>query len=86
MEKKYIVIKNSDGTSFEAELVTFLLSEDEQTNYVVYSKGEINGAENDEVIYISKIKNAGSKLTIEEIVDENEWANVQMLLKKIANA
>ena len=86
MEKKMITIKNSDGTSLEVELITYLFSEDNQTYYVVYSKGELNGAENDEVIYISKIKNDGSKLVVEEITDDIEWANVQVLLKKIANA
>ena len=86
MEKKMIIIKNSDGSSLEVELITYLFSDDNQTNYVVYSKGEINGAENDEVIYISKIKNDGEKLVIEEIADDNEWANVQVLLKRIANA
>ena len=86
MEKKNIIIKNNDGTSLEVELITYLFSDDGQSNYVVYSKGEITGAEKDEVIYISKIINDGSKLVIEEIVDDEEWVNVQTLLKRIANA
>ena len=86
MEKKNIIIKNNDGTSLEVELITYLFSDDGQSNYVVYSKGEITGAEKDEVIYISKITNDGSKLVIEEIVDDAEWVNVQTLLKRIANA
>lgn len=86
MEKKNIIIKNNDGTSLEVELITYLFSDDGQSNYVVYSKGEITGAEKDEVIYISKIINNGSQLVIEEITDDAEWANVQTLLKRIANA
>ena len=86
MNKKNIIIKNSDGTSLEVELITYLFSDDGQKNYVVYSKGEITGAEKDEVIYISKIINDGSQLVIEEITDDAEWANVQTLLKRIANA
>lgn len=86
MDKKNIIIKNSDGTSLEVELITYLFSDDGQSNYVVYSKGEITGAEKDEVIYISRIINDGSKLVIEEIVDDEEWVNVQTLLKRIANA
>ena len=86
MDKKRIRITYGDGSSLDAELVTFLFSDDDQTNYVVYSKGEKSGAENDEVIYISRIVNNGSSLLIEEITDENEWTNVQTLLKKIANA
>lgn len=86
MEKKNIIIKNNDGTSLEVELITYLFSDDGQSNYVVYSKGEITGAEKDEVIYVSKIINDGSQLVIEEITDDAEWANVQTLLKRIANA
>lgn len=86
MEKKMVRIENSDGSFIDVELITYLFDEDQQKDYIVYSKGEINGAENDEVIYISKIINDGSSLIIDEIIDEEEWTNVQTLLKKIANA
>ena len=86
MEKKMVRIGNRDGSFIDVELITYLFDEDQQKNYIVYSKGEINGAENDEVIYISKIVNDGSSLIIDEITDEEEWTNVQTLLKKIANA
>lgn len=86
MEKKMVTIEQSDGSTIEVELVTYLMSDDQQSNYIVYSKGEKNGSEGDEIIYISKIKNNGEALLIEEISDDSEWADVQMLLKKIANA
>ncbi len=84
--KKMITIENSDGSKTEAELVTFLFSDDQISNYVVYSKGEKTGLEDDEVIYISKIVKKGDVLVISEIEDNVEWSNVQTLLKKIANA
>ncbi len=86
MDKKMIVIENSDGTSTQAQLVTYLMSEDQQINYIVYSKGEVSGSQGDEIIYISKLARNGNDLYIEEITDDSEWANVQLLLKKIANA
>ena len=87
MEKEMITIENkSDGSKINVELVTYLISDDQQSKYIVYSKGEITGAEGDEIIYISKISKNGETLLIEEIVDDNEWLNVQTLLKKIANA
>ncbi len=86
MDKKMVRIKNSDGSTVEVELVTYLMSEDQQTNYIVYSKGEKSGGEGDEVIYISRIVNNSGTLEIEEITNDEEWANVQTLLKKIANA
>ena len=86
MDKKKVVIENKDGTSLEVEVITYLVSEDQQNHYIVYSKGETSGNEGDEVIYISKIINNSGTLMIEEIKDDTEWNNVQLLLKKIANS
>ena len=86
MDKKMVVIENSDGSTMDVELITYLETDDQQKHYIVYSKGEISGDEGDEVIYISRIVNNGETLIIEEIKDELEWANVQLLLKKIANS
>lgn len=85
MEKKMVRIENSDGSFIDVELVTYLFDDIQQRNYIVYSKGEISGAENDEVIYISRILNDGNSLIINEITDDEEWINVQTLLKRIAN-
>ena len=82
--KEMVIIENSDGTIMEVELVTYLVSDDRLNTYVVYSKGETSGVEADEVIYISKVIKQGDILQIEEIGDD-EWAEVQRLLKKIAN-
>ena len=86
MDKKMIIIENSDGTKTEVQLITYLMSEDQQIDYIVYSKGEVNGNEGDEIIYISRLARNGDSLYLEEIQDDLEWKNVQTLLKKIANA
>jgi len=86
MDKKLIVIENSDGTNTEAQLITYLISEDGQMHYVVYSFGEKGEEEGDEIIYVSRIANNGDSFYLEEIEDDGEWASVQNLLKKIANA
>ena len=83
--KKKITIEYGDGKTEEVELVTYLLSDDQINNYIVYSKGEKSGTEGDEVMYVSKLIKKDGKNLIEEIMDENEWSNVQTLLKKIAN-
>lgn len=81
-----IEIVKSDGTSEKVELVTYLMSDDGLNKYVVYTKGEKQGNEGDQVIYISKIISDNGTLQIQEITDNTEWANVQGLLKQIANA
>lgn len=84
--KKMVTIDYGDGKIEEVELVTYLLSDDQINNYIVYSKGEKSGTEGDEVIYVSKLIKKGENNIIQEIIDENEWFNVQTLLKKIANS
>lgn len=86
MEKKMITIQNSDGTKLDVELVTYIVSDDHQTSYVVYSKGEVSQPNMDEVIYISRFTKGENGLLIEEIKDDVEWRNVVSLLKRIANA
>ena len=84
--KKMVVLDYGDGKTEEVEFVTYLLADDKTKNYIVYSKGEKSGTANDEVIYVSKLKKDGNSNLVEEISDENEWVNVQNLLKKIANS
>ena len=84
--KEMVTIQNTDGTTMEVELVTYLVSEDREKTYLVYSKGEKMGQEMDEVIYISRIVSEEGVLKLDEIVDNQEWEEVQKYLKRIANA
>ncbi len=84
--KEMIYIQNVDGSKEEVELVTYLISDDNMKTYLVYSKGEKTGVEEDEVIYISRVVHDGDVVKIREIEDDTEWSEVQRLLKKIANA
>ena len=81
-----IEIINPTGAIEKVELVTYLVSDDGSNTYVVYTKGEVQGTEGDQVIYISKVVSDSGALVLQEIIDETEWTNVQVLLKKIANA
>ena len=86
MEKDMIEIVNTNGTTEQVEVVTYLVSNDNSKKYMVYTKGEKQGEEEDQVIYISKIISDDGAFKLEEIVDDSEWSDVQHLLKKIANA
>ena len=86
MEREFISIVNVDGSIENVELVTYLISDDRLRKYVVYTKGEVQGDQGDQIIYISKIISENDSLKLEEIVDDAQWAEVQVLLKKIANA
>lgn len=75
-----------DGLSTEIEVVTYLNSEDDKRQYVVYTKGEIQEQTGNQVIYIARIVKDGEKLNLAEITEDAEWIDVQHLLKQIANA
>lgn len=87
MEKKEMIdIVDIDGLKTEAELVTYLNSEDNRRQYIVYTKGEVQDETGDQVIYISRFYNDDGNLKLEEIEEDVEWNDVQHLLKVIANA
>ena len=86
MENTVVEIQKKDGTIENVNLVTYLISEDNLRQYIVYSKNEIQGQANVHVIYISKIISDNGTLKLDNISDDAEWVDVQHLLKKIANA
>ena len=75
-----------DGLSSDVEIVTYLNSEDNKRQYVVYTKEEIQEQTGNQVIYIAKIIPEGNVFRLEELTDDLEWIDVQHLLKAIANA
>ena len=86
MEKSEMVeIIDAEGLKSEVELVTFLNSDNNDRQYIVYTKGETQGLEQDQVIYISRVINEEGILKLLEIEDDVEWNEVQRLLRKIAN-
>ncbi len=85
MEDRKVIIQDNDGVKTEVELVTYLINDNNKKTYLVYSKGEKTGAEDDEIIYVSRIVREDNVIYIDEITDDNEWIEVQNLLKEIAN-
>lgn len=85
-EREFVEIENRNGSVEKVNVVTYLISDDGLRNYIVYSKGEVQGVEQDRVIYISKIEASDGILKLSEITNDAEWVDVQHLLKKIANA
>ena len=74
-----------DGLSSEIEVVTYLNSDDDKRQYVVYTKGEVQEQTGNQVIYIARMLKENEMIKLEEITDDLEWIDVQHLLKKIPN-
>lgn len=84
MEDSIIIVDQNEEEQ-EVELVTYLNTRDNMNQYIVYTKNE-KQPNGDIVIYISKLIEEDGVRKIIEIIDEEEWKNVQQLLKEIANA
>lgn len=86
-ETRVLDIVSQDGTISSVNVLTYLSSDDGLTKYIVYSKDESYGNNpDDKIIYISKLNNINNVLSVSEIDDDNEWNEVQKLLRRIANA
>lgn len=85
-EREKITIVDSNNNEQEVQLVTYLISDDNMNTYLVYTKGEVQGVDEDLIIYVSKILDDNGVLKLEGINEDEEWSQVQRLLKKIANA
>lgn len=81
---RQITIVNHEQEEEKVELVTYLNSKDNKSQYIVYTKNE-KQPNGDIVIYISKLIEEDNIKKIIEIKDEEEWKQVQNLLKEIAN-
>ena len=86
MDKKEMAeLIDVDGLSSEIEVITYLNSDDDKRQYVVYTKGEVQEQTGNQVIYIARMLKEKDMIKLEEITDDLEWIDVQHLLKKIAN-
>jgi uncharacterized protein YrzB (UPF0473 family) len=85
MDDDKITIVYQDNKEEIVDIVTYLNSKDSMNQYLVYTKNE-KQPNGDIVIYISKLIEEDGKKTITEISDNDEWKNVQKLLREIANA
>lgn len=85
-DAKDVEIVMPDGSIDKVKLVTYLLSDDGLRQYMVYTKSDFYGVEDDRVIYISKMNNEANVMNLSEITDDTEWAEVQKLLRRIANS
>lgn len=86
MDNNIIEIVTPDGTVEKVNLITYLLSDDGNKQYIVYTKSENYGIEDDRIIYIYRFHNIDNVLSVTEITDDDEWNEVQRLLRRIANA
>lgn len=82
-EKKMITLTLENGTKEEVELLLSFKFNDNNKEYVIYTKNETD--ENGNVtIYVSGVTRVGEDITLNTVSDDNEWSRIKDLLRELS--
>jgi len=83
MSNKTMVITMPDGSQDTVETLLTFKFNDNNKEYVIYTKNEVD--ENGNVtIYISNVMRNGNDVTLTTVSDENEWARIKDVLRDLS--
>ena len=83
-DKKNIMVTTlSDGSKEEVEVLLAFKFNDNNKEYVIYTKNEVD--ENGNVtIYISNVLRNGENATLTTVADDNEWTRIKNVLRELS--
>lgn len=82
-EKKMITLTLENGTKEEVELLLSFKFNDNNKEYIIYTKNETD--ENGNVtIYVSNVTRVLDDITLNTISDDNEWSRIKDLLRELS--
>ena len=82
-EKKMITLTLENGTKEEVELLLSFKFNDNNKEYIIYTKNETD--ENGNVtIYVSNVTRVGDDITLNTVSDDNEWSRIKDLLRELS--
>lgn len=85
-EKKLLKITNMDGTQDSVEVIIAFQFNDNQKEYIVYTKNELDAAGN-VTIYVSELlKSENSEVKLGGIESDEEWARIKDVLRKLSKS
>ena len=78
-----VEIQKADGTIENVTLVTYLISHDGLSQYIIYTKNEKDFSGNT-IIYSGKVKVLDGKQFLENIDEGVEWEKLKSIMKAMA--
>lgn len=82
-KKSIMVTTMPDGSKEEVEVLLAFKFNDNNKEYVIYTKNEID--ENGNVtIYISNVTRNGNNATLSTVSDDNEWTRIKNVLRELS--
>ena len=85
-EKKNIMVTTlPDGTKEEVEVLLAFKFNDNNKEYVIYTKNEVDDNGN-VTIYISNVARIGDNITLSTVSDDNEWTRIKNVLRELSKS
>ena len=86
MDKKNVMITTlPDGTEEEVEVLLAFKFNDNNKEYVIYTKNEVDDNGN-VTIYISNVTRIGDSVTLSTVSDDNEWTRIKNVLRELSKS
>ncbi len=84
-KKNIMVTTMPDGTKEEVEVLLAFKFNDNNKEYVIYTKNEVD--ENGNVtIYISNVTKDGNNVTLTTVSDDGEWTRIKNVLRELSKS
>ena len=84
-KKNIMVTTLPDGTKEEVEVLLAFKFNDNNKEYVIYTKNEIDDNGN-VTIYISNVVRMGNNITLSTVSDDNEWTRIKNVLRELSKS
>ena len=82
-KKNVMVTTMQDGSKEEVEVLLAFKFNDNNKEYVIYTKNEVD--ENGNVtIYISNVTRNGDNVNLTTVADDNEWTRIKNVLRELS--
>ena len=82
-EKYTMTTVLADGTSEVVEVLLSFKFNDNNQEYIIYTKNEVD--ENGNVtLYVSNVNRNGNDITLTTVSDDNEWARIKDVLRELS--
>ena len=84
-KKNMMVTTLPDGTKEEVEVLLAFKFNDNNSEYVIYTKNEVDDNGN-VTIYISNVTRIANDITLSTVSDDNEWTRIKNVLRELSKS
>lgn len=82
-DKKMMTTVLPDGSKEEVEVLLTFKFNDNNNEYIIYTKNEVDEAGN-VTIYISKIDRTTGSIVLNTVSDNDEWTRIKSVLRELS--